>query len=94
MNLALKGHIGPLPCPIAAMARKNKCLGPGCGWNVPGTSTGCLVLETHIQTAKMVEILTLIKDSLTEIDDKMNAAITEAGTLIITKKLEGGDKID
>lgn len=94
MNLALKGYRGPPPCPIAVMARKTKCLGPGCGWHVPDTETGCLVLETHIQTTKIVGILTLIQNCLAEIDGKMNTALKETGSLIITERVEGGDKID
>lgn len=92
MNLALKGQRGPPPCPVAIMARKNKCLGPACAWHVPDTETGCIVLEDHIQIVKMIGILTLIKDCLNEIDSKMNAALKETGTLIKTETVVGGDE--
>jgi hypothetical protein len=45
------------PCPIAALARKSRCLGSVCAWHLPKTQTGCLIMEQNIEFMKIVACL-------------------------------------
>lgn len=56
-----------VPCPIAALAKKDKCLGRDCGWYLPDSELPCIIAA---QTSAIVGLTDLVETLVAAIDKR------------------------
>jgi hypothetical protein len=66
-----------VPCPIAALAKKDKCLGRDCGWFLPESEQPCII---WVQTDSILKLTELVETLTAAIDkrEKTLDAVDEA----------------
>jgi len=57
-----------VPCPIAALAKKDKCLGRDCGWYLPNNSEFPCIVAT--QTAAILSLTELVETLVAAIEKR------------------------
>ncbi|MFA5378343.1 MAG: hypothetical protein WC455_21495 [Dehalococcoidia bacterium] len=77
-----------VPCPIAALAKKDKCLGSDCGWHLPDSEQPCLIwvqTDAILKLTELVETLTAAiekrEKTLDTVDDALKGLNLTLGEL-------------